>query len=58
MTAPALVKQSDLKRMAVIATEQNVTVEIVENGRTIRISPAGAPVEIKNPLAPRGGVKL
>ncbi|MBZ5761524.1 hypothetical protein LAV84_18590 [Rhizobium sp. VS19-DR104.2] len=39
MTASALVKQSDLKRMATIAREQGVRVEIEFNGRVIRVMP-------------------
>jgi|GEM_PF-6008382 len=58
MTAPALVKQSDLKRMAAIANEQNVTVEIVEGSRVIRVSPAAPVVVEKVPLAPKGGVRF
>jgi hypothetical protein len=58
MTAQAIVKKSDLDRMAIIANERNVTVEIVEGGRTIRVSPAQpAPAE-KSPLAPKGGVRF
>lgn len=58
MTAQAIVKKSDLDRMAIIANERNVTVEIVEGGRTIRVSPAQpVPVE-KSPLAPKGGVRF
>lgn len=58
MTAQAIVKKSDLDRMAIIANERNVTVEIVEGGRTIRVSPAHpAPTE-KSPLAPKGGVRF
>lgn len=58
MTAQAVVKKSDLDRMAVIANERNVTVEIVEGGRTIRVSPI-CPVQVDRiPLAPKGGVRL
>jgi hypothetical protein len=58
MTAQAVVKKSDLDRMAAIANERNVTVEIVEGGRTIRVSPI-SPVQVDRiPLAPKGGVRL
>jgi len=39
MTASALVKQSDLKRMATIAKEQGVTVWIEVNGKRVGVSP-------------------
>ncbi len=39
MTASALVKQSDLKRMAQIAKSEGVRVEIEINGKIIRVSP-------------------
>jgi hypothetical protein len=39
MTASALVKQSDLKRMAQIAKSEGVRVEIEVNGKIIRVSP-------------------
>ncbi|UIK04871.1 hypothetical protein [Neorhizobium galegae] len=58
MTATAIVKKSDLDRMADVANAKNVTVEIVEGGRTIRVSPAPPAQPERNPLAPRGGVRL
>ena len=39
MTASALVKKADLKRMASIAKEQNVTVWIEVNGNRVGVSP-------------------
>jgi len=39
MTASALVKQSDLKRMATIAKEQGVTVWIEIDGKRVGVSP-------------------
>lgn len=39
MTAPALVKQSDLKRMAVLAKRENVTVWIEVDGKKVGVSP-------------------
>jgi|UniRef100_A0A6H1ZB83 hypothetical protein len=39
MTAPALVRSSDLKRMADIAKAKGVTVWIEMNGRRVGISP-------------------
>jgi hypothetical protein len=58
MTAVAWIKSADLKRMAAIATEQNVTVEVTEAGRTIRVAPAASATPSQNQLAPRGGVRL
>jgi hypothetical protein len=59
MTASAIVKKSDLDRMAIVANEKNVTVEIVEvGGRIIRVSPAAHAQGEKSQLAPRGGVRL
>ncbi len=39
MTAPALVKSADLKRMADIALEKGVRVEIEIDGKIIRVAP-------------------
>lgn len=39
MTAPALVKSADLKRMAEIAKQQGVRVEIEIDGKIIRVAP-------------------
>jgi len=39
MTAPALVKSADLKRMAMIAKRENVTVWVEIDGRRFGVSP-------------------
>ncbi|NTJ46838.1 hypothetical protein G6K93_07400 [Agrobacterium rhizogenes] len=39
MTASALIKESDLHRMAKIAKRDGVRVEIEVNGKIIRVSP-------------------
>lgn len=39
MTAPALVKQSELKRMAAIAKSEGVPVELEVEGRIYRVLP-------------------
>lgn len=39
MTSPALVKSADLKRMADIALEKGVRVEIEVDGKIIRVAP-------------------
>lgn len=54
MTAPAAIKQADLKRMAAIAKSQGVVVEIENNGVKIRISPG----KDDQPVVPAGGFRL
>lgn len=39
MTAPALIKQAELRRMASIAKKEGVRVEVEVNGKIFRISP-------------------
>lgn len=39
MTAPALVKSADLKRMATVAKRENVTVWVEIDGRRFGVSP-------------------
>lgn len=39
MTAPALIKQAELRRMATIAKKEGVRVEVEVNGKIFRISP-------------------
>ncbi len=39
MTATAIVKQSDLKRMAAVATESNVCIELETTLGTVRVFP-------------------
>lgn len=39
MTAPALIKQAELDRMAVIAKKRGVRVEVEVDGRVFRVSP-------------------
>lgn len=39
MTAPALIKQADLRRMAEIAKSQGVRVEMEIDGKIFRVSP-------------------
>jgi hypothetical protein len=58
MTAPALVKSSDLKRMADIAKAKGVTIEMEIGGRIIRISPSVPELKNDNAIAPRGGIRL
>lgn len=58
MTSVAVVKKADLQRMADVANERNVTVEIVEGGRTIRVSPVHVAATEKSPLAPKGGLRF
>lgn len=58
MTASALVKQSDLKRMATIAKEQGVRVEIEVNGKIIRVSPDIPDTHNQKPVEPKRPVRL
>lgn len=39
MTAPALIKQAELDRMAAIAKKRGVRVEVEVNGKIFRVSP-------------------
>lgn len=39
----ALIGQTDLKRLARLATSEGVQVEVTINGTTIRLTPAAAP---------------
>lgn len=59
MTASAIVKKSDLDRMAAVANERNVAVEMTdEYGRTFRVMPAASVQTEKSSLAPKGGVRF
>ncbi len=50
MTAPALVKQSELKRMAAIAKSEGVTVSIEVGGKIIKVSPTIPDNHIQPPV--------
>jgi hypothetical protein len=52
MTATALVKESDLKRMAKIAKRDGVTVWIEVNGKRIGVSPDIPAIHRDKPVAP------
>lgn len=39
MTTPALVKASDLKRMAAVVKRDGVRIEIEVNGKIVRVTP-------------------
>lgn len=43
MTPSALIRQADLKRMASIAKELGVSIEVEIEGKTIRVSPNPPP---------------
>lgn len=51
MTAPALIKASDLKRMAKVAKANNVSVWIEIDGKRIGVSPEMPAVQGTKPLA-------
>lgn len=58
MTAPALLKKADLKRMATIAKSEGVTVWIEINGQRVGISPDAAEDRQKEGLASRPVIRL
>lgn len=61
MTAPALIKSSDLKRMADVAKEKGVRVEMEIGGRIIRVMPESTEVhspERVDPAVAFGGNSL
>jgi hypothetical protein len=58
MTASALVKQSDLKRMASIAKSEGVRVEIEVNGKIIRVTPDIPDIHKGGGLASRPVIRL
>jgi hypothetical protein len=59
MTSQAVVKKSDLDRMAQVANERNTVVEYQRaNGDIIRVMPAATVSVEKKLLAPKGGVRL
>lgn len=51
MTASALVKESDLKRMAKIAKTQGVTVWVEVNGTRVGVSPDIPDIHSDTPVA-------
>lgn len=55
MTAPAAIKQADLKRIAAIAKSEGVVVEIEHNGLRIKVS---ADKGADTPIVRRGGIDL
>jgi hypothetical protein len=55
VTAPAAIKQADLKRMAAIAKSEGVVVEIEHNGLKIKVS---ADKSTDAPVVQRGGIRL
>lgn len=51
MTSPALVKTADLKRMANIAKQTGMRVEIEVNGKIIRVAPDIPAIHSDKPVA-------
>ncbi|WP_454287131.1 hypothetical protein [Rhizobium arsenicireducens] len=51
MTAPAIIKAADLKRMAKVAKANNVSVWIEIDGKRIGVSPEMPAVQGTKPLA-------
>lgn len=58
MTAPAVVKSSDLRRMAAIAKELGVCVSIEVEGKIIKVSPLTPEPEGSKHSLPTGGDAL
>lgn len=58
MTAAALVKSADLKRMADIALSKGVRVEIEVDGRIIRVAPDIPAIHRPEPVAKYDGFDL
>lgn len=55
MTARSAIKQADLKRMAAIAKQEGVVVEIEHNGIKIKVS---VDKTANTPIARKGGITL
>jgi hypothetical protein len=51
MTTPALVKSADLKRMAAIAKQTGMRVEVEKNGTIIRVAPDIPAIHKEQPVA-------
>lgn len=58
MTAPALLKKADLKRMATIAKSEGVTIWIEINGQRVGVSPDEVENRPKEGLASRPVIRL
>lgn len=58
MTAPALIKQAELDRMAVIAKKRGVCVEVEVGGRVFRVSPDIPDNHKPEPVAKKEPVRL
>ncbi|WP_162911337.1 hypothetical protein [Shinella zoogloeoides] len=51
MTAPALIKQAELRRMATIAKKEGVRVEVEVNGKIFRVAPDIPDTHKQTPIA-------
>ena len=58
MTARAIIKQSELRRMAAIATEQNVTVEFETPEGKVRFMPNIPNTATQTPIDKSKGIRL
>lgn len=55
MTAPAGIRQADLSRMAAVARDKNVCIEMEINGNLIRVTPLTSE---EKPIPQRKGIRL
>lgn len=58
MTARATIKQSDLRRMALVANDQNVSIEIEINGHRVKVMPNIPDIHSKETMDKRKGIRL
>lgn len=58
MTARATIKQSDLRRMALVANDQNVSIEIEINGHRVKVMPNIHTGTTQEPMDKRKGIRL
>lgn len=58
MTAPALIKQAELRRMATIAKREGVRVEVEVGGRVFRVSPDIPDIPSDQNIAKKEPVRL
>ena len=58
MTTKATIKQSDLRRMAMIANDQNVMIEMEINGHRIKVMPNIPVIQNQQAMDKRKGIVL
>lgn len=58
MTAPAVIKQSELRRVVSMAKEAGVTIELEKNGVKIRVIPETPNIHIQGPGGAPARIRL